>query len=318
MLMRKHFSVDVKNVIARMRGMGKSIRAISHLTGVSKSTVHRTIQEHPICKCHIGKKRTYTLWNEAVLSVIRDTLEKNPFSTLKSIRQSIHDTLQVYPKSVSTISNWLRHFMKVSRKRISGKYVVNNDRISSLRGMFSSEMSNTSYKEYLSIDETSIYFSENSKYGYSLRGVPLKHRMQLNRTYVHKRVTLLMAVSSEKVIHVSAFPGSCNAQIFSNFIRDIPEDAPRNILMDNVAFHKTKQVKGVCDEKGFNRIFIPPYSPDYNPIENIFAVLKSYLRRIVDQTGHLELSIITSAPYEVSGTTLCNTFRHCWKLFQPI
>lgn len=49
--------------------------------------------------------------------------------------------------------------------------------------------------------------------------------------------------------------------------------------MDNAAFHHSERVEQLCSEKGVKLIFLPPYSPDLNPIEEFFAELKAFVRR---------------------------------------
>ena len=49
--------------------------------------------------------------------------------------------------------------------------------------------------------------------------------------------------------------------------------------MDNASAHRSHQVAALCDQAGVRLVTLPPYSPDFNPIEQIFRVLKSWLRR---------------------------------------
>ena len=69
-------------------------------------------------------------------------------------------------------------------------------------------------------------------------------------------------VVDELLPHCSAFPGHCSV-----------------ICLDNVNVHLNRQVKQVVEEKGILLKFLPPYSPDYNPIELTFSMLKAWMRR---------------------------------------
>ena len=51
--------------------------------------------------------------------------------------------------------------------------------------------------------------------------------------------------------------------------------------LDNVAFHKSYRIREVIENSGNHVLFIPPYSPDFNPIEEVFSKLKFYIRRHV-------------------------------------
>ena len=51
--------------------------------------------------------------------------------------------------------------------------------------------------------------------------------------------------------------------------------------MDNVSFHKSKKIKKLVEDSGNHLLFIPPYSPDFNPIEEVFSKLKSFVCNII-------------------------------------
>jgi transposase len=248
---------------------------------------------------------------------LETALQNNPFQTVEHLKQQLQQN-GVKCRSSSTVSKWIRQNLNYSRKRITGKYVVRNDNIARQCREFKSKVSQfgLQYDQAISIDETSIYFSENSKYGYTPKGVPLRHRVQNTRVRI-RRLTLLLAVSSQKVIHYRLLEGSCNSSVFSKFVDEIPCDAPRAILMDNVAFHKTKAVKEVMKKANFSEWFVPPYSPDYNPIEYVFATLKKRLRAYVDVHGILTIDVVDKHVHSfLSANVLENCFRHCWRLLE--
>ena len=52
--------------------------------------------------------------------------------------------------------------------------------------------------------------------------------------------------------------------------------------MDNVSFHKSKRIKELVESTSNKLLFIPPYSPDFNPIEEVFSEMKAYIRRYIN------------------------------------
>ena len=59
-----------------------------------------------------------------------------------------------------------------------------------------------------------------------------------------------------------------------------PYPGPRSILiLDNALIHKLAQLRNLCEENGILLIFLPPYSPDYNPIKATFKDLKAWVKR---------------------------------------
>lgn len=81
------------------------------------------------------------------------------------------------------------------------------------------------------------------------------------------------------------FQGSTDASVFENFIEQLlrhcgkwPE--PKSVLvMDNVFFYYSDRIDQMCSEAGVKPVYLPPYSPDLNPIEEFFAELKAFIRR---------------------------------------
>ena len=78
-----------------------------------------------------------------------------------------------------------------------------------------------------------------------------------------------------------------NRAIFTQFVRQFlaPQLAPGDIvIMDNLSSHKGAEVLALIVARGAELLFLPPYSPDLNPIENAFAKLKELLRKAAERT----------------------------------
>ena len=317
----KQYSVDVKNIITKMRLSGKSFRAIQHITGISKSSAHRWITQHAVHKRHCTQHARTVKWTQSVAQDIADYVSQNPFCTLERIRthlRTIADTHVSIPRSTSTIRNWLRK-LNISRKRAERSFVVSSSRIVDLQQSFKSSMRNTCLQDFVSIDETSLYFNDVPKYGYCKRGQRLRRKTVHPSDIGRKRVSLLLAVSAKGVVAYGCFPGSYDSKKFAQFIRDLPTDCPKNILMDNVAFHKSAVSRAAYTERSFNPIFVPPYSPQFNPIEYLFSAIKTKWRQLnsVACAGtdiQNLLSNLESVLRNIPDTSFHNVFAHCWKL----
>jgi transposase len=87
------------------------------------------------------------------------------------------------------------------------------------------------------------------------------------------------------VIHTQIFQGSTDGEVFEDFVKEFlplcgrwPE--PNSVLvMDNASFHQSVSIKELCDEAGVVLHFLSPYSPDLNPIGELFSQLKAFIRR---------------------------------------
>lgn len=107
-----------------------------------------------------------------------------------------------------------------------------------------------------------------------------------------KRHQVLPAYTQNGVIHTRIIQGSTDGEVFEDFIKELlplcgrwPE--PNSVhVMDNASFHQSASIKELCDEAGVILHFLSPYSPDLNPIEELFSQLKAFIRRHWRQQAH--------------------------------
>jgi putative transposase len=65
----------------------------------------------------------------------------------------------------------------------------------------------------------------------------------------------------------------------------------KTIIMDRASFHRKKQLEEACKKRGVNLLYLPPYSPDYNPVEKTWANMKKELRSTAPLHGLIETAI---------------------------
>ncbi len=97
-----------------------------------------------------------------------------------------------------------------------------------------------------------------------------------------KTLTLVAALRREGIIAPCVFDGPINGRSFLAYVRDtlVPALRPGDIVvLDNLGSHKGSKVREAIQAAGARLIFLPPYSPDLNPIEQVFAKLKTLLRK---------------------------------------
>lgn len=95
------------------------------------------------------------------------------------------------------------------------------------------------------------------------------------------RTSLLMAQTGKIWLAPMLFGGTCNTKIFNAWLEFflLPELKPnQTIIMDNAAIHKSQKTRELIENAGHILLFLPPYSPDFNPIEQSFAILKKRLQ----------------------------------------
>ena len=133
------------------------------------------------------------------------------------------------------------------------------------------------------------------RYGYALRGEWAVCRKLLVRG---RRVSAIAAVSSQGLIALELTDGMVDGDFFFDFVRGslIPEmrpfdgSSPMSIaLMDNCSIHHTQELADLFLRAGILLIFLPPYSPDLNPIELAFGYVKGYLKDLLGIMPHKDI-----------------------------
>lgn len=119
-----------------------------------------------------------------------------------------------------------------------------------------------------------------------------------------KRWSVLPAYTVDGYITWKTYHGSINEAIFNDFVRNevLPLCTPAVlvgprsvIVLDNAKIHHSAELRTMCEQAGVTLAYLPAYSPDYNPIETSFAVLKQWLKK----HGHLvEFYGSTQADFE--------------------
>ena len=134
------------------------------------------------------------------------------------------------------------------------------------------------------IDETWAKTNMTRLRGWAPRG----HRLPAQVPHGHWRtLTFLAALRCDRIDAPCVIDGPVNGRSFAAYIEQflVPTLAPGDIvIMDNLGSHKGQPVRRAIRKAGARLLFLPPYSPDLNPIEQVFAKLKTLLRKADERT----------------------------------
>ena len=100
-------------------------------------------------------------------------------------------------------------------------------------------------------------------------------------------MTFLAALRSDRITAPCVFDGPINGESFKAYIEQVlvPTLTPGDIVvMDNLGSHKGGVIRKLIRAAGARLFFLPPYSPDLNPIEQVFAKVKTLLRKAEERT----------------------------------
>jgi len=112
-----------------------------------------------------------------------------------------------------------------------------------------------------------------------------------NRT---QRVSMIAALNDSKIKAACVFEGNCDRDFFELYLTDVlvPELTPgKVIILDNASFHKGGRIVEIIEAAGCTVLYLPPYSPDFNPIEHYWAKIKNGIRKLISKTEDCLLSI---------------------------
>ena len=135
------------------------------------------------------------------------------------------------------------------------------------------------------IDETWAKTNMAPRRGWCSRGQRLIGKAPHRRW---RTLTFLAGLRRDAVTAPCVFDGPINGRKFLAYVEQIlaPALKPGDIVvMDNLGSHKAKAVRATIRNAGAKLFFLPPYSPDLNPIEQLFAKLKHLLRKAAERTA---------------------------------
>ena len=129
------------------------------------------------------------------------------------------------------------------------------------------------------IDETWAKTNMTRRHGRCSRGTRLVAKVPHGRW---RTLTFIAALRCDRIAAPCVIDGPINGQSFRAYVEQllVPTLAPGDVvIMDNLGSHKGKAVRRVLRAAGAKLFFLPKYSPDLNPIEQVFAKLKTLLRK---------------------------------------
>jgi hypothetical protein len=161
------------------------------------------------------------------------------------------------------------------------------------------------------VDEMGSHTSLCPLYAWSRRGDRARAKAPRNWG---KNVTLLASITSEGTGPCLAVEGSATRGVFEAYLERVltPSLRPGQVLvLDNLSSHKGGRVKEIVEGRGCEVLYLPPYSPDLNPIEQAFSKVKGLLRCAEARTREALVGAMGRALDAVSARDARGFFGHC-------
>ncbi len=161
------------------------------------------------------------------------------------------------------------------------------------------------------MDETGTNVTMTPLYSRALVGeraigkAPRNHRTNL---------TVVGAIALDGIRCLMAYEGGTTRKAFLHFVRDALVPSLKSgdvVVMDNLGAHYSEGVREAIEAVGASVLYLPPYSPELNPIEHTWSKLKALLRRAEARTLKTLAAALSVSSTEISKSDLSGWFNHC-------
>ncbi|NOG73995.1 MULTISPECIES: IS630 family transposase [Roseicella] len=283
--MSKALSVDLRERVVSAIAAGASCRAAATRFGVSASSAIRwatlareagSVAPGPLG----GDRRTARIEGHAPL--ILGLVERTSDITLKEIQAELAKA------GVSAGIGTLWRFF--DRRRMTWKkktaHAAEQDRPDILRRRWAW------FDDQIDLDPAKLVFIDETWASTNMartRGrAPRGERLRAGIPHGHwKTTTFVAGLRNTGMVAPMVLDGPINGRAFQAYVDQVlvPELRPCDVvIMDNLGSHKGAGVRASIEAAGTSLLYLPPYSPDFNPIENAFSKLKALLRKAAERT----------------------------------
>jgi transposase len=189
--------------------------------------------------------------------------------------------------------------------------VVATERDEHKRSAFRERLKGVDPKRLIFVDESSTNIALTPRYGRAPKGERARGRAPRNWG---KNLTLISSIGMEGMGPSMSIEGPSDTESFGIYVREILAPslkAGQIVLMDNLSVHRSGWVRKLIEEKGCQLWLLPPYSPDFNPIEEAFSKVKALLRRAQARVLETLFEATEEALLAISAKDARGYFEHC-------
>ena len=276
--MTRPYSMDLRERVVAAVAAGQSCRSVAKVFGVGTASVVRWAQRHRSAgSCApraMGGRRHFVLLAERDWLLAR--IAKAPDLTVRALRSELIER----GTKVSYGAVWLFLTAEgLTFKKILHATEQERSDVARKRARWKRLQGRADPKRLVFIDETWAKTNMTRTHGRAPRGQRLLARVPHGNWTT---MTFLAALRADGITAPCVIDGPINGRIFLAWVVQflVPTLKPGDIVvLDNLGSHKSQAVRLAIRQAGAHLFFLPPYSPDLNPIEQVFAKLKTLLRK---------------------------------------
>jgi len=298
--MGKPYSDDLRERVVAAIESGDTREEVAELYNMALSTVggfiKRKRETGSVSPDKFGGYKTFSL--EPHTDLVKELVAEQPDRTLAELRDRL--AKEQVTVSQSAISRFLHHINLTFKKK--SVHAAEQDRpdVAAARRALRKQQQTLDPKKLVFIDETAATTKMTRLYGRAPQGERLVDKVPHGHW---KTSTFICGLRYNRVTAPFVLDGPMDGPHFLAYVEQILAPTLKKgqiVFLDNVSTHKVDGVEQAIEARGARAVFLPAYSPDLNPIEQFFARLKSFLRKMKARTVEQLWSAIAAFLKEVS------------------
>jgi transposase len=242
--------------------------------------------------------------DQDALERLRGLVEETPDATLEALRRKMGVS-----GSRMIICRALQKLGLPLKKKTPHASERDTPEVQEARREFAEEVEPIEPKRLVFVDETGVTTAMTPAYGRAPKG----ERVEASSPASWESVTVIAAMGLDGVRAPLAFPGALNAATFQTYVEQVLVPALHRgdvVVFDNLSSHLGPAVFEAIERAGAVVMPLPPYSPDFNPIEEMFSKFKEFLRRVGARAKEHLYDAIGEGLREVTPRDILGWFRH--------
>jgi len=161
------------------------------------------------------------------------------------------------------------------------------------------------------VDEMGSNISLSALYAWAPKGERARWSVPRNRG---ANTTVLSSMTLEGMGSALTVEGATTSAVFETYVEQVLAPTLRRgqvVVLDNLSAHKGERVRELIEGRGCELLYLPSYSPDFNPLEEAFAKIKDFLRKSEARAREALVEAMGAAISAVTAKEACGFFEHC-------
>ena len=179
------------------------------------------------------------------------------------------------------------------------------------RGWFRRRARRLSQRRFIFVDETAVNTAMTRRYGRAPRGERAYDSAPRN---YGAHTSVIGAMGLRGLVATLAVEGAVDAEVFNVYAKQVLGPRLRRgdvVVLDNLTAHRASRIEEVAEARGAQVLWLAPYSPDFNPIEQCWSKIKTFLRGVKARTAGALDEALAQAIGLVTKSDIRGWFKHC-------